>query len=118
VSIAAMIDGELVAGAILNAATGELFTATAGGVRGGPVNRLRSRRSPIPRGLSSEPASRSSRNPHTPRYLEMLRVSSRARRAFVAPAPPHSTLADVACGRFDAFWELTLAPWDIAAESS
>jgi len=24
-------------------------------------------------------------------------------------------LADVACGRFDAFWELILAPWDVAA---
>jgi myo-inositol-1(or 4)-monophosphatase len=24
-------------------------------------------------------------------------------------------LCNVACGRFDAFWELTLAPWDIAA---
>ena len=24
-------------------------------------------------------------------------------------------LADVACGRFEAFWELTLAPWDFAA---
>ena len=24
-------------------------------------------------------------------------------------------LADVACGRFDGFWELKLAPWDIAA---
>jgi myo-inositol-1(or 4)-monophosphatase len=24
-------------------------------------------------------------------------------------------LADVACGRFEAFWELKLAPWDIAA---
>src|SRR6185436_6840631 len=24
-------------------------------------------------------------------------------------------LCDVACGRFDAFWELRLAPWDIAA---
>ena len=24
-------------------------------------------------------------------------------------------LADVAAGRFDAFWELTLAPWDVAA---
>jgi 3'-phosphoadenosine 5'-phosphosulfate (PAPS) 3'-phosphatase len=31
VSIAALIDGELTAGAILNAANGELFTATAGG---------------------------------------------------------------------------------------
>ena len=24
-------------------------------------------------------------------------------------------LCDVACGRFDAFWELQLAPWDVAA---
>ena len=24
-------------------------------------------------------------------------------------------LADVACGRFDAFWEMMLSPWDIAA---
>jgi myo-inositol-1(or 4)-monophosphatase len=24
-------------------------------------------------------------------------------------------LVDVADGRFDAFWELTLAPWDVAA---
>ncbi len=31
VSIAAMVDGELQAGAVLNAANGELFTATAGG---------------------------------------------------------------------------------------
>ena len=31
VSIAALVDGELAAGVVLNAATGELFTATAGG---------------------------------------------------------------------------------------
>jgi myo-inositol-1(or 4)-monophosphatase len=24
-------------------------------------------------------------------------------------------LCDIACGRFDAFWELRLAPWDVAA---
>jgi myo-inositol-1(or 4)-monophosphatase len=24
-------------------------------------------------------------------------------------------LADVACGRYEGFWELMLAPWDIAA---
>jgi myo-inositol-1(or 4)-monophosphatase len=24
-------------------------------------------------------------------------------------------LSNVACGRFDAFWELVLAPWDVAA---
>ena len=24
-------------------------------------------------------------------------------------------LCDVACGRFDAFWEYQLAPWDVAA---
>jgi myo-inositol-1(or 4)-monophosphatase len=24
-------------------------------------------------------------------------------------------MSSVACGRFDAFWELVLAPWDVAA---
>jgi uroporphyrinogen-III decarboxylase len=27
-------------------------------------------------------------------------------------------LSNVACGRFDAFWELVLAPWDVAAEEA
>ena len=49
------------------------------------------------------------------RYLRqcaaVMRASSGIRRAGSAALD----LADVAAGRFDAFWELTLAPWDVAA---
>jgi myo-inositol-1(or 4)-monophosphatase len=31
------------------------------------------------------------------------------------PGAASLDLADVACGRFEGFWELMLAPWDIAA---
>ena len=41
----------------------------------------------------------------------VLRASSGARRAGSASLD----LADVAVGRLDAFWELSLAPWDVAA---
>jgi len=50
-----------------------------------------------------------------PRYLEQLRLvltgSSGVRRAGAAALD----LADVAAGRLDGFWELSLAPWDVAA---
>ncbi|HYV97290.1 MAG TPA: inositol monophosphatase family protein, partial [Gemmatimonadaceae bacterium] len=31
------------------------------------------------------------------------------------PGSASIDLAHVACGRFDAFWEISLAPWDVAA---
>ena len=50
-----------------------------------------------------------------PGYLEMfgrvLRATSGVRRAGVASLD----LCDLACGRLDAFWELWLMPWDVAA---
>jgi len=49
------------------------------------------------------------------RYLDQFAAvmggSSGIRRAGSAALD----LADVAAGRFDAFWELVLAPWDVAA---
>lgn len=44
-------------------------------------------------------------------FAAVLRSASGLRRAGSAALD----LADVAAGRFDAFWELTLAPWDVAA---
>ena len=41
----------------------------------------------------------------------MLRATSGVRRAGVASLD----LCDLACGRLDAFWELWLMPWDVAA---
>lgn len=116
VSIAAVVDGQIAAGAILNAATGELFTATAGGGArraGQPIavsNIAEPPRALIGTGFPFKPG-----NPHTQRYLDVLPhvmlETAGLRRAGAAALD----LADVACGRFDAFWEMTLAPWDIAA---
>lgn len=115
VSIAALVDGELTAGAVLNVATGELFTATSGGgarLNGQPISV-----SPITDPIRSLigtgfPFKNDQR---VDEYLRMLprimRESAGIRRAGSAALD----LADVACGRFEAFWELQLAPWDIAA---
>lgn len=115
VSIAALRDGVLVAGAILNVPSGELFTALAGGG---------ARRSGQPVSVSeiSEPARAligtgfPFKHQHLlPAYLRqfepVLRRTAGVRRAGSAALD----LADVACGRFDAFWELMLAPWDVGA---
>jgi myo-inositol-1(or 4)-monophosphatase len=116
VSIAALIDGELAAGAILNAATGELFTATAGGGArraGQPI--AVSTISDPPRALIGTGFPFKPGNPYTQRYLELLPRVMLETAGIRRPGAAALDLADVACGRFEAFWEMTLAPWDIAA---
>jgi myo-inositol-1(or 4)-monophosphatase len=115
VSVAALVDGELQAGAIINAATGALFTATLGGgarLAGAPIAVsaiAEPQRALVASGFPF------SREDEIARYLQMLpgvmRGTAGIRRAGAAALD----LADVAAGRFDAFWELRLAPWDIAA---
>ncbi|MDQ3949697.1 MAG: inositol monophosphatase [Gemmatimonadota bacterium] len=115
VSIAALVDGEPVAGAILNVPTGELFTATAGGG---------ARRSGQPIAVSRIDAPRRSligtgfpfRNAEdVDSYLRVMAAVMREVAGIRRPGSAALDLADVACGRFDAFWELWLAPWDVAA---
>ena len=116
VSIAAVVDGEILAGAILNAATGELFTATAGGGarRAGQPIRVSAIADPA-RALLGTGFPFKAGNPHTERYLEMLPKVMLETAGLRRPGAAALDLADVACGRFEAFWEMTLAPWDIAA---
>ena len=115
VSIGALVDGEVVAGAIINAATGELFTAVAGGG---------ARRAGQPIGVSSiaspERALIGTGFPFkdgtvVERYLRMLPRIMRDTSGIRRPGAAALDLADVACGRFEAFFELLLSPWDIAA---
>jgi myo-inositol-1(or 4)-monophosphatase len=119
VSIAAEVDGAVVAGAVLNVGTGELFTARAGAgafvqAPGGSPVRL----------SGSAPAS-----------LEQTLVATgfgyrveqrRAQGAVVADLLPRVRdirrfgcasldLCAVAAGRVDAYYELELKPWDHAA---
>lgn len=115
VSIAALVDGELRAGVVLNAANGELFTATAGGGarRSGEPITVSSiadpQRALIGTGFPFKDAR------HIDRYLATLPELMREVAGVRRPGSAALDLADVACGRFDAFWELSLAPWDIAA---
>lgn len=115
VSIAALIDGDPVAGVILNAATGELFSATTGGG---------ARRSGQPISVSTidEPALAiigtgfPFKTPHLlDPYVRSLPVVMRDVAGIRRAGSAALDLADVACGRFDGFWELSLAPWDVAA---
>jgi myo-inositol-1(or 4)-monophosphatase len=115
VSIAALVDGDPAAGAILNVPTGELFTATAGGG---------ARRSGQPIAVSRIDAPRRAligtgfpfrRTEEVDPYLHVMAGVMREVAGLRRPGSAALDLADVACGRFDAFWELRLAPWDVAA---
>jgi myo-inositol-1(or 4)-monophosphatase len=115
VSIAALVEGEPIAGVVLNAATGELFSATAGGgarCGGQPMNVS----------TIDEPARAivgtgfPFKTPHLlDEYMRSLPIVMRDVAGIRRAGSAALDLADVACGRFDAFWELTLAPWDVAA---
>jgi myo-inositol-1(or 4)-monophosphatase len=117
VSIAALIDGDVVAGATINVPTGELFTATLGGGarRAGQPIRVSDTTDPgrslIATGLPW------SGDEDIAQYMvslpNVMRSTAGIRRAGAAALD----LADVACGRYDAFWELRLNPWDMAAGS-
>jgi myo-inositol-1(or 4)-monophosphatase len=115
VSIAALTDGELAAGAIINAATGALFTATAGGgarLAGAPIRVSEiadPSRSLIATGFPF------SREDEIARYVPMLPAIMRETAGIRRMGAAALDLADVACGRYEAFWELRLSPWDLAA---
>ena len=117
VSIAAVVAGEPVAGVVLNVPTGELFTATAGGGArrsGQPIKvsaTTLAARSLLATGFPFKDHSQI--ESYLAGFNAVIRATSGVRRAGAAALD----LADVACGRFDAFWELYLAPWDVAAGS-
>lgn len=115
VSIAALIDGVHAAGVVLNIPTGEIFTAVTGsGARrnGQPIH-VSSIVDPIKALVGTGfPFKSGSQVDHYLRgFSAVMRETAGVRR----PGAAALDLADVACGRFEAFWELMLAPWDIAA---
>jgi len=120
VSIAAEVDGVVRAGVVLNVATGELFTATAGG---GAHLGFPGRRDPV-RLRGSAPASlgqtlvatgfgygveqRRAQGAVVARLLPQVRDIRRFGSAAL-------DLCAAAAGRVDAYYELHLNPWDHAA---
>lgn len=115
VSIGAAHGGELLAAAILNVQTRELFAASAGGgatLNGEPI-RVSSESAPeralIGTGFPFKQLE------HLPRFLRQFELVTRSTAGVRRAGSAALDLADTACGRFDAFWELGLAPWDVAA---
>lgn len=115
VSIAVARDGVLSAGVVFNVPSDETFTATRGGgaFRNGKQIRVSSLREP-PRALigTGFPFKNIEK---LPQYLEQFSLVLRGTAGIRRAGSAALDLSNVACGRFDAFWELVLAPWDIAA---
>jgi myo-inositol-1(or 4)-monophosphatase len=115
VSIAAQVDGDLTASVVLNVPSGELFSATKGGgarLNGQPIavsTITDPTRALIATGFPFKGGE------HVDEYLRMLPRIMRETSGIRRPGAASLDLAYVACGRFEAFWEIALAPWDIAA---
>lgn len=115
VSIAAMREDAIVASAVLNVANGELFTAVAGGGarRNGQPIRVSGITDPARALLGTGFPFKHREGIHP--YLSVLPGIMEATAGVRRPGSAALDLCDVACGRFDAFWEYRLAPWDVAA---
>jgi myo-inositol-1(or 4)-monophosphatase len=115
VSIAAVADGELAAGVVVNVDRGIEFYAAAGeGAWCGDIRLRVSETTDTTLALigTGFPFKSLDKLPqYTRQFSEILQSTSGIRRAGSAALD----LVDVAIGRFDGFWELSLAPWDVAA---
>ena len=115
VSVAVLVDGSLRAGAILDVTRDELLTAVAGGGAWRDGERVHVSRVDAPAraliGTGFPFAQRELIAPYVRQLPGVMAATSGIRRAGAAALD----LAAVACGRFDAFWELMLQPWDVAA---
>ncbi len=116
VSIAAVLDGALEAACVLHVPPGIRYTAVRGmGARqdgrplacspiADPAHAL------IGTGFPYRDAER-----QLPRYLPMFRAVVERAAGLRRPGSASLDLCDVAAGRYDGFFELMLAPWDVAA---
>ena len=115
VSIGVLVDGRHTAGVVLNVANGDLYTAAKG-------SGARRNGQPIHVSTIDDPGRallgtgfpfkhREGIGPYLKVLPRLMESAAGLRRAGAASLD----LCDVACGRFDAFWEYQLAPWDVAA---
>ncbi len=115
VSIALQDRSELVVGVVLDVSRGELFTAVRGGgayangrrISVSPTDELN--RALVTTGFPYRAFDR------VDEYLETMRRVMSACRGLRRPGSASIDLAYVAAGRFDAFFETDLSPWDVAA---
>lgn len=115
VSVAVLRDGEPVAAVVLDVPGDECFTATAGGgtLLDGARCRVSTivdpRRALIGTGFPFKDADA------IPAYQAQIARVMAGSAGVRRPGAASIDLASVAAGRFDAFWEQILSPWDFAA---
>jgi myo-inositol-1(or 4)-monophosphatase len=115
VSVGVAIDGELAAGAVLDVPDDMLSIATLGGgarCNGEPIH-VSDIDDPSLALIGTGFPFKTPEHlvPWTEQFKRIALRTSGVRR----PGAASLDLVDVALGRFDAFWELILAPWDFAA---
>jgi myo-inositol-1(or 4)-monophosphatase len=115
VSIALAIKGQVNHGVIFDPTRNDLFTASKGG--GAFLN---SRRIRVSKVINMKGALVGTGFPFKQfkqfdRYMAMFKDVTQAASAVRRPGAAALDLAYVACGRYDAFWEMGLSSWDMAA---
>lgn len=115
VSIAAVAGGVLEAGVVHDVPRDIVYAARRGGGAWCDGTRMRVSTTTEPLraliGTGFPFKDREQLDPYLPQFVRMASATSGLRRAGAAALD----LADVAGGRLDGFWELMLAPWDMAA---
>ena len=114
VSIALEYKGERIAGVIYDPTRDEMFAAEKGSgsrLNGRPIHVSQTRRLAEALVATGFPSHKRHKNPNIHFYHQITLRSHGVRRAGSAALD----LCCVACGRYDAFWEFNLNPWDTAA---
>jgi myo-inositol-1(or 4)-monophosphatase len=114
VSIALEQRNERIAGVIFDPSRNEMFAAEKGGggrLNGRPIHVSQTRRLAESLVATGFPSHKRHKNPNIHFYHQITLRSHGVRRAGSAALD----LCYVACGRYDAYWEFNLNPWDTAA---
>jgi len=115
VSIGVALDGELLAGVVLDVPRGRLFTASKGGGAWEDGRRLSVSTVHDPAHALIGTGFPFKEMGRIEEYQRQFAAVAAATSGIRRPGAASLDLADVAAGRFDGFWELMLAPWDMAA---
>ncbi len=115
VSIALSVKGVVSQGVIFDPVRNDLFTASRGG--GAFLNERRIRVSKV---VNLKDGLIGTGFPYKEfdkfdKYIAMFKEVTQKSAAVRRPGAAALDLAYVACGRYDGFWEMGLAPWDMAA---
>ena len=115
VSIGAMSEGVIVAGVVLNIPHGDLYTATLGGGALHNGERIHVSTVSMPNRALIGTGFPFKNFEFIEQYVAQFKRITHAQSGIRRAGSAALDLAWLAAGKFDAFWELWLAPWDMAA---